>query len=671
MTKYFACITAILLGFSIGSSAALAGTLEKTYSEDFDTREYCDIENTSASWDSLRGEIKLPPYEINVIGEYATPDASWGIVIEGDSAYIADGYSGVLLYDISNLDSLVYRGYYETDGEVHALDVEGNKIYVACGEKGFDIINKGYIYTVTESDEKHENIIQSSSLFPQSSALDFINPERTILGATALTSFTFDIQMVRDSLIVIASWDSVKIIKVKSLITDDLPVLIDGKDTPGGSIDFEVVDDKIFVSNHNSGLEIIDFDNCISIIGSCETPGSSYGFDIAGNYLYLADSEAGMQVIDISNPESPVIVANYDTPGYAVNVTVSDNYAYISDWDEGIVVVDISNPTVPVIAGFSSCEIGTGAINWPWDVEVTGGHALVADHSGGVKVLQITPDYAMDYYHVQSLPVNILGENVASVKLESLQEGSVSWEISADGGENWQEVNADNSWYNIITPGNILLWRSTHSYPGGMTNSSCSFLNIEWDSQVPTLLANSGISINGSYVEVNWSVSRITDEIKFVVYRSLFPDDNFEKVSVLDPGDRLEYTFRDDRCEDGATYHYCVYTLEDSEETFLFHTKPITIPAAVLSLYQNKPNPFNPVTTIKYNLSARGCVVLDVYDVSGRMIKRLVDDEQAKGPHNIIWNGKDSAGNMVSSGVYFYILKTENGQKSRKMVLLK
>ena len=670
MTKYLAYITVILWGFSIGSSVASAGTLEKTYSEDFNTREYCDIENTSASWDSLRGVIMLPPYEISVIGEYATPDASWGIVIDGDSAYIADGYSGVLLYDISNLDSLVYLGYYETEGEVHELDVEGNNIYIACGEKGFDIINKGYIYTVTESDEKHENIIQSGSLFPQSSALDFINPKRTIFGSTAIASFTFDIQAVRDSLIVIASWDSVKIIKVKSLVNSDLPVLIDGKDTPGGSIDFEVVEDKIFISNHNSGLEIIDFNNCISIIGSCETPGSSYGFDIAGNYLYLADSEAGMQVIDISNPESPVIVANYDTPGYAVNVTVSDNYAYISDWEEGIVVVDISDPTLPVLAGFSSCEIGGGAVNWPWDVEVTEGYALVADHAGGVKVLQITPDYAMDYYYVQSLAVN-LGEQVASVKLESIQQGSVSWEISADGGGNWQEIDADNNWYNLIIPGNRLLWRSTHSYPGGMINSACSFLKIDWDTQVSTLLTNSGVSIKGSSVEINWSVSRISDEIKFVVYRSLYPDDNFEKVSVLDSENCLEYTFRDDRCEDGAMYHYCVYTLEDSKETFLFHTRPITIPAAVLSLYQNKPNPFNPVTTIKYNLSARGCVVLDVYDVSGRMIKRLVDDEQAKGPHNVIWNGKDSAGNMVSSGVYFYILKTENDQKSRKMVLLK
>ncbi|HMA76429.1 MAG TPA: FlgD immunoglobulin-like domain containing protein, partial [Candidatus Krumholzibacteriaceae bacterium] len=602
-----------------------------------------------------------------------TPDASWGIEIEGDSAYVADGFGGVLLYNISDPTDLVYEGYYETEGEVHGVDIGENRIFVAAGEMGWDIINKKFIFASPYSGDKPERNIQDSSSIPQASAFDFINPERHILSSGDIQSFTFDIQKARDSLIVVASWDSVKVIKFKSIMSSNVPTLIDGKDTPGGAIDFDIVGNRIFISNHTAGLEIIDFDDCIDVIGSLEIPGYSYGFDIEGDYLYLANDEAGMRVIDISDEESPHIVATFDTPGYAVNVHVSGNYAYLSDWEEGVRVVDISDPTVPVLAGSSPLETTPeGALNWPWDVKITGNYALAANHSGGIKVLQVTPDYTMDFYHTQSLTVNATEEVVATVKLNTVQEGSVDWEISADGGDSWQNINPDNKWHNLVYPGNRLIWRSTHSYPGGMTTSPCSFLNIEWDSQVPALLANSPeVLLKGSAIQVEWSVSRISDEMKFIVYRGLYPDGNFQKISVVDAQDRLKYRFIDDRCEDGETYYYSVYASEDDKEIFLFDTKPITIPPAVLSLHQNRPNPFNPLTTIGYNLSVKSHVALDIYDVSGRLIKKLVDEVKEKGPHEIIWDGKDSEGHTVGSGVYFYTLKAENGKKTRKMVLLK
>jgi hypothetical protein len=75
------------------------------------------------------------------------------------------------------------------------------------------------------------------------------------------------------------------------------------------------------------------------------------------------------------------------------------------------------------------------------------------------------------------------------------------------------------------------------------------------------------------------------------------------------------------------------------------------------------------VTTIRYHLSRAGPVTLDVYDVAGRPITRLVDAHKIAGDHVAHWHGLDSGGAPVSSGVYFSVLTTREKTVSRKMVL--
>ncbi|UCC78595.1 MAG: T9SS type A sorting domain-containing protein [Candidatus Zixiibacteriota bacterium] len=90
-----------------------------------------------------------------------------------------------------------------------------------------------------------------------------------------------------------------------------------------------------------------------------------------------------------------------------------------------------------------------------------------------------------------------------------------------------------------------------------------------------------------------------------------------------------------------------------------------------LTLSQNYPNPFNPQTTMSFGLPQKSTVALDIYDLLGRKVTRLVDGDMEAGQHVITWNGKDSNGNSVSSGIYFYRLITDYGVKQAKMTLLK
>lgn len=89
-------------------------------------------------------------------------------------------------------------------------------------------------------------------------------------------------------------------------------------------------------------------------------------------------------------------------------------------------------------------------------------------------------------------------------------------------------------------------------------------------------------------------------------------------------------------------------------------------------LYQNYPNPFNPETNISFYLPVDKKVSLIIYDVSGREVVRLIDEQELpKGKHTVVWDGRDKYGNRVASGTYFYTLKFGNFTKTKKMMLIK
>ena len=92
-------------------------------------------------------------------------------------------------------------------------------------------------------------------------------------------------------------------------------------------------------------------------------------------------------------------------------------------------------------------------------------------------------------------------------------------------------------------------------------------------------------------------------------------------------------------------------------------------------LYQNFPNPFNPITHISYSLPFSAEVRLDVFDILGRHIQTLVNRSEQEGVYSVKWNGTDKYNNKVSSGIYFYRLDaksaSKNFTKQHKMLLLK
>jgi hypothetical protein len=103
--------------------------------------------------------------------------------------------------------------------------------------------------------------------------------------------------------------------------------------------------------------------------------------------------------------------------------------------------------------------------------------------------------------------------------------------------------------------------------------------------------------------------------------------------------------------------------LTNDDEDFILPTEFI--------VHNNFPNPFNPTTTISYELPKNSFVNIIIYDVLGREVKVLVSCELVSGFHEIIWDGKDNFGRSVGAGVYFYLIKAGEFRQTKKMVLLK
>ena len=96
-----------------------------------------------------------------------------------------------------------------------------------------------------------------------------------------------------------------------------------------------------------------------------------------------------------------------------------------------------------------------------------------------------------------------------------------------------------------------------------------------------------------------------------------------------------------------------------------------TAPMIVSGLEPSFPNPFNPTTTIRFSLAESGHAALRVYDVSGRLVRILIDEVLPRGNHEMRWDGRNERGEGMASGVYFYRIVVPGFANKQKMVLLK
>jgi hypothetical protein len=188
---------------------------------------------------------------------------------------------------------------------------------------------------------------------------------------------------------------------------------------------------------------------------------------------------------------------------------------------------------------------------------------------------------------------------------------------------------------------------------------------------VPVFISNFAGRPYGTAAELRWVIEADEPVEGFRLYRatSSGPTVAIPSSSALLPADSRGYI--DNDVVPGQRYTYTLRTvLPDGSEMSSFGVE-IAVPERTTRLFQNTPNPFNPVTTISFVLAETEQVSLSVYSPDGKLVVRLVDGVLPAGAKDVTWNGTNANGDFVGSGIYFYRLKAGKTTISRKMILLK
>ncbi|RPI00645.1 MAG: T9SS C-terminal target domain-containing protein [Calditrichaeota bacterium] len=210
--------------------------------------------------------------------------------------------------------------------------------------------------------------------------------------------------------------------------------------------------------------------------------------------------------------------------------------------------------------------------------------------------------------------------------------------------------------------------------------------NID-DLALPVTLSEFTATVVNGGVLLRWVTQSEIDNLGFIIQRRE-ASRNWETIAdfqtfpeLIGRGSSSEptfYQFTDSSVGAGAFY----YRLADVDVQGAVHYYPpiqVTITGVAaprpalpqsVDLFPAFPNPFNPQTTIEYQLPAARSVSLTVYDMRGRLVRRLVQAEQQPGIYAVVWDGRDDSGMKQSSGLYLFHFKADDFQKTHKVMLV-
>lgn len=189
------------------------------------------------------------------------------------------------------------------------------------------------------------------------------------------------------------------------------------------------------------------------------------------------------------------------------------------------------------------------------------------------------------------------------------------------------------------------------------------------ENPLPVLISRFAATPRGSKVQIEWDISSDEPLDVFTLYRRESTSSGARVVATGDP--LVTRSFTDASVEVGKSYEYELVIQAASGETFRSAPERVTVRALATSLGPNYPNPFNPRTSIEYTTGERMPITIEIYDVSGSIVRRLQEGVRDAGTYRVEWDGRDAAGHAMGSGVYFYRLKDAPSAGARKMILLK
>lgn len=532
---------------------------------------------------------------------------------------IASYYPDDALTDIAVFNSRMYISQYG-DGLI-ALDHKEQIISEPIGKyQPFGFLKNLYIkgnklYAITTNSEFY--IIDIS---------DLASP--TTIGSIMISGYPGDI-IVSDSIAYIAGPKIINIIDV----TDPANILkVDSIDINEYSPSLDLVNEYLYVADGLRGLKIFDVSNLISpiLVGSYSNDRlDAAHILVKGNYAYILNfAYRRLSIFDISDSSSPSLIQEIQVNvGLYAKSSIWLNRLYIPTsqsitdiYSQNVEIFDISNPGLPIPIGKFNLDDKIFSI-----CGTSGDYLFTISRLNGLKIYNITN------------PSQIQEKGYYTLS------GSYQWNGSLIVRNNIVMIGNNNGLY-IIQNNN---------------NSLPSLVN---DLSDTTITRNSEFLFEYNAFDVDG------DKLSFQL-NNQYPGFHIdEELGVLEyvPG----------VIQQDTSYQLIVAindtksTKRDTAEiTFIgansIYTADSQIPDC-FALGQNYPNPFNSNTTIMYNIPEKSHVKISIYDIYGRSVHTLVDQDKNPGRYNVIW---DASG--MSSGIYFCQFQVNDIIQTKKLLLVK
>ncbi len=378
----------------LGTAAPLSAAATHHLDEDFATWQLRDGAFTTADWDTLAGELKLPDFDFwNAGAATFSQGRARDVVIRGDVAYIASYQYGLVTVNVSDPTQPVFLGARSWGQYAYGIDVAGNYAYLADKDLGliiFDITHPdaptflsqynpaGYCYDV----EVHGNLAYIAADTEGLRIRDVADPEHiNIVYNTAGNARS--VTVVGNHAFV---GDGIGGLVILDVTNPALPILTAVVPEAYGARGCAVSGDLAAVACGAGEVMFYDITNPAAPVHRATVLTNSLVYDvqITGQLAVVADGTAGVTGIDISDLANPVVSYHVDTPGLAMRLAIDGDHAYAATDDGDLQVVGLQQRTVPAIVGSSS------AVTNSRDVVVRGDLAFVADGwERGLRILNV------------------------------------------------------------------------------------------------------------------------------------------------------------------------------------------------------------------------------------------------------------------------------------------
>lgn len=682
-------------------------------------REIIIHENTAFAASEWGMEVFTLNENLKKVSEIATPGTAQGIAIDGTTVFVADGNSGIQLFDVSQQQTprLIksIKGFQDARG-VHLAN--GN-LYALDAIRGLLIYRLQDIYNLQNPQPKRIYKTRGTPLSVSTKG-EMIFLSDTAVGVYILTPDPFG-GFIVNSTVPLAAVDFEIGAEYIQLVSANLhilnvenplvPTTISRINTPGITSGIQRHQNLIYMTDKHTGFQIVNVSNPFNpqVISSVPTIGNPENIALwnpqstDGLFVLIADGKAGIQTFDVSNPYMPKWVNHYNEEGTAFGLGISDNETMISValGKGGIKIIELTNPysgnlvreirTIPGDMGALSTNIENeycyiGHTDGMMIVDIISGETIAKiDTNEPVWAIALIDNYA--YLCTKSLVVVdvtvpqlsriIARRELSGSAYKIALNSSHAFVAALEGGVHILDISEPTFPRHVAeyttqgTATNITL-TDTHAYVLD-TNLGVLKLDIS-DPTEPTLQSQYvdttlpiAAKTNGEFLYLLDIESLHGINTKTMQRHALYTQ--FQSPTDLIVSDNAIYV-----TDQNQLTLFNINSRNNNlgvEDPFLDDEQvPINSSTIITNqLLQNYPNPFNPDTWIPYSLTEGTEVTLSIYNEYGQLIVNIQFGHKLPGNHVAHWNGRNANREKMASGVYFYRISTDKFTATRKMVL--